>query len=179
MDHINKLFKTLSLLIHEHGYPYIYLCFNFFHKWFTVFRVHVFHCLKFISKYFILFHATGNGIAYLISFFLFPLYITINFIFFSAFALLFIFFNFILFLNLKHCISFAKHQNESATGIHTLPILNPPPSSLPTPSLSSLLMNRYCLFKNKPIIVFLKKRNALLIILILEALMGTFLQGSS
>ena len=29
-----------------------------------------------------------------------------------------IFFNFILFLNLKHCISFAKHQNESATGIH-------------------------------------------------------------
>ena len=34
---------------------------------------------------------------------------------------LFIFFNFILFLNLKHCISFAKHQNESATGIQTLP----------------------------------------------------------
>ena len=39
-----------------------------------------------------------------------------------------IFFNFILFLNLKHCISFAKHQNESATGIHVLHILNPPPS---------------------------------------------------
>ena len=26
---------------------------------------------------------------------------------------IFFFFNFILFLNLKHCISFAKHQNES------------------------------------------------------------------
>ena len=42
------------------------------------------------------------------------------FSFFSQF-----FFNF---LTLQYCIGFVIYQNESATGIHVFPILNPPPS---------------------------------------------------
>ena len=45
-------------------------------------------------------------------------YYEVKWNFFIFIFLFFIFFKkLILFLNLKHCISFAKHQNESATGI--------------------------------------------------------------
>ena len=47
----------------------------------------------------------------------------------------FFFFIWFYFYTLHNCISFAKYQNESATGIHVFPTLNPPPSSLPIPSL--------------------------------------------
>ena len=50
---------------------------------------------------------------------------------------LFFFFIIILayFLTLKYCIGFAIYQHESTAGIHMFPILNPPPSFLPVPSL--------------------------------------------